>query len=262
MKAASTLVGLFLAGVLALPALAQPAAGFVVMHGKGGNPGRFVADLAAGLRGKGFLVENLEMAWSGRRNYDVDVAAAEAEVQQALERLRGQGARKVFVAGHSQGGLFAFHLGGRLALDGIVAIAPGGNVASELFRRELGASLEEARAYVAAGKGAERQRLLDHESRTYPVSAVPAAYVTWFDPEGAMNEFRALKALPAGLPVLYVSPVRDYPGLRRLRDAVASELPKGPHTRVFEPDADHLNSPAASIDEIARWAGEASQGAR
>jgi pimeloyl-ACP methyl ester carboxylesterase len=247
---------------LALPALAQTQAGFVVMHGKGGSPTRFVADLARGLEAKGFVVENLEMPWSGRRNYDVDVAAAENEVNQALERLRGKGAQKVFVAGHSQGGLFALHLGGRLPLDGVAAIAPGGNVASEFYRRQVGASLEEARAYVAAGKGAERQRLMDYESRAYPVSAVPAAYVTWFDPDGAMNQFRALKALPANLPVLYVSPTGDYPALRRAKDNVFSALPKTPHTRLYEPNVDHLNSPAASVDEIARWANEILQDAK
>ncbi|MGE5639481.1 MAG: alpha/beta fold hydrolase [Clostridia bacterium] len=253
----------FLLGcALALPVFAQTKAGFVVMHGKGGSPARFVADLASGLETKGFVVENLEMPWSGRRNYDVDVAAAEAEVRQALERLRGKGAQRVFVAGHSQGGLFALHLGGRLPLDGVAAIAPGGNVASEFYRRQFAASLDEAKAYVAAGKGAERQRLMDYESRAYPVSAVPAAYVTWFDPEGAMNQSRALKALPANLPVLYVSPTGDYPVLRRARDSIFAALPKMPYTRLYEPNVDHLHSPAASVDEIALWANDILQGAK
>ncbi len=239
------------------PASAQTPAkiGVVVMHGKGGSPEKSVADLARGLRAKDILVENLEMPWSGRRNYDVDVAAAEKQVQDALDALRAAGATKVFIAGHSQGGVFALHLGGRLAADGIVAIAPGGSVGSRVFRDKLGSSLEEARKYVAEGKGGERERLLDYEGSrgTYPVVAIPSAYVTWFDPEGAMNEVRAEKALKPGLPVLLVAPKHDYPGLASRKDAVFKALPPTPYTRMVEPDVDHLHSPGASVEEIARW---------
>src|SRR5690348_2471343 len=91
----------------------QTKIGIVIMHGKGGSPTRLVADLASFLEDKGYLVANIEMPWSGRRQYDVDVAGAEKEVESALAGLRGKGAKKLFVAGHSQGGLFALHCGGR-----------------------------------------------------------------------------------------------------------------------------------------------------
>jgi pimeloyl-ACP methyl ester carboxylesterase len=255
----------FLALLAGLPgaAMAQaPAtAGVVVMHGKGGNPGRFVSDLARALEDNGVLVANLEMPWSGRRNYDVDVAAAEKQVQDALEALRAKGATKLFVAGHSQGGVFALHIGGRLAVDGVIPIAPGGSVASPVFRDKLGASLEQAKKYVAEGKGGEPQRLLDLEGSrgTYPIVAVPAAYVTWFDPEGAMNQMRALKALRPETPVLLIVPTRDYPPLLRLKETVFRALPPNRHTRLYEPDSDHLGSPGASGAEIRRWIREVSQ---
>jgi predicted esterase len=82
------------------------------MHGKGGSPTKYVSELASSLEGKGYLVANLEMAWSGRRNYDVSVSAAEKEVELALASLRSKGAQELFVAGHSQGGMFALHFGG------------------------------------------------------------------------------------------------------------------------------------------------------
>src|SRR3954471_13339177 len=110
-------------------ALAQPQIGVVLMHGKGGSPAGLVAPLAAGLEAKGYAVANLEMPWSGRRAYDSDVAAAEREVASALEALRAKGVQRLFIAGHSQGGIFALYLGGRLPVEGIIAIAPGGNVA-------------------------------------------------------------------------------------------------------------------------------------
>src|SRR5688572_24239061 len=75
------------------------------MHGKGGLPDGAVLELALSLAEKKHLVANLEMPWSSRRDYDVDVEAGVKEVQRALEALRAKGASKVFVAGHSQGGL-------------------------------------------------------------------------------------------------------------------------------------------------------------
>jgi hypothetical protein len=92
----------------------RPGCGVVLMHGKGGSPDKHVAGLANALRQQGVLVANLDMPWSGRREYDADVASAVTQVKDALETLRQQGARKLVVAGHSQGGLFALYLAGRL----------------------------------------------------------------------------------------------------------------------------------------------------
>lgn len=235
-------------------AQAEPI-GIVVMHGKGGSPNRLVADLARALEGKGYLVANLEMPWSGRRNYDVTTVKGEEEVEAALAALRGKGVKKVFVAGHSQGGVFALHLAGKLAADGFITIAPGGNVAGRIFLEKLGSSLARARQLVAEGKGNEPERLGDYEASTgaYQVVAVPAAYVTWFDPEGAMNMERATKSVNPRAPILWVAPTRDYPGLIRTSLPLYRTLPRHPLTRLYEPDADHRGAPSASTDEIVRW---------
>jgi pimeloyl-ACP methyl ester carboxylesterase len=249
---------------LGAPAGAQSPAtiGVVLMHGKGGSPSRHVSDLAAALQVKSVLVANLEMPWSGRRNYDADVASAERSVQDALDGLRAKGATRVFVSGHSFGGTFAFYLGGRLAVDGVVPIAPGGHAGSIVFREKLGPSLEEARQYVAQGKGAEPQRLMDFEGSRglYPVIAVPAAYVSWFDPEGAMNQIRSAQA--TRVPVLLVVPKRDYQGLLRIKDLTLKALPPNPHTRLYEPDSDHMGAPAAAAEEMLRWMREVAGAAR
>ncbi|MGH9721424.1 MAG: alpha/beta hydrolase, partial [Bryobacteraceae bacterium] len=118
-----------LAATLSVPAMAQGIPiGIVIMHGKGGAPTGYVANLARTLEGKGYLVANLEMPWSGKRNYDVSVERGEQEVETAVADLRARGAKKVFVAGHSQGGAFALHLASKPFADGIIAIAPGGDV--------------------------------------------------------------------------------------------------------------------------------------
>lgn len=263
MAFAGRLARLVFAAVLAAAPPSTSAAdgdgiGIVIMHGKGGSPTKFVDDLARTLEGKGYLVANLEMPWSGSRNYDVPVSRAEEEIEAAVAALRGRGAKKVFVSGHSQGGAFAVHIAGKQSADGVIAIAPGGSVATPLFREKLGQSLERARRLVAEGKGTERARLEDFEGSrdTYPVVAIPAAYVTWFDPEGAMNLRRAARAANPRIPVLWIAPKRDYPGLLKSGPLVFRMLPANALTRLYEPDSDHLGAPAASADEIVRWTRE------
>jgi pimeloyl-ACP methyl ester carboxylesterase len=236
----------------------SPAIGVVVMHGKGGSPTRWVAALASGLEQKGYLVASLEMPWSGRRHYDVDVATADKEVDAALDGLRAKGAKKLFVAGHSQGGVFVLHYGSTHPVDGIIAIAPGGNVANQAYAREVGASVERARKLVGEGKGEAKEAFDDFEGSKgrFTVTASAAAYLSWFDPQGAMNQVKSSKAIPSRVPVLFVAPTRDYPALQRVRAMMFGALPKNPLTRMYEPSASHLEAPGASIEEVARWTSE------
>lgn len=232
-----------------------PKQGIVIMHGKGGSPTKYVSELAAALEREGFLVANLEMPWSGRRDYDVDVSAAENEVNKALATLQEKGASKVFVAGHSQGGLFALYFGGKYRVDGIIAIAPGGNVASPAFREKLAESLGLARKLVADGKGLEKNRFSDYEGAKglYPIVTTAVSYLSWFEPEGAMNQTLVMRSIKENTPVLFIAPTNDYPGLQRVKQEMFGLLGKHPLTRMFEPNTSHLNAPTASIQEIKSW---------
>ena len=241
-----------------LTAFAETSAvkiGIVLMHGKGGSPTKHVLELASALEKNGILVANLEMPWSGRRNYDVTVSAAEQEVDSALTYLRGRGAQKLFVAGHSLGGLFALYFGGRHVVDGIIAIAPGGNVGDAHFREKLGASFETARKLIAEGKGEENVSLNDYEGSkgTYTINTTPAAYISWFDPDGAMNETLSTKNMNPGIPVLFIAPTNDYPASIRAKHIMFDFLPKNKFSILYEPDSSHLEAPSASIVEIILW---------
>ncbi len=255
---ARLMLAVFIAAPLSALALAQEPIGIVIMHGKGGSPTGLVAGLAGNLESKGYLVANIEMPWSGRRQYDVPVAAAEKEVEAAIAGLRGRGAKKVFVAGHSQGGAFATYLAGRLTVDGVVVIAPGGNVDHYFFREKVSGPLARARRLVADGKGGEPATLEDFEGARglFPVVTTPATYVTWFDPGGAMNMERAARAANPAAPILWIVPAHELPGLRKTNIPMFRSLPSHPLTRLYEPDSDHRGAPTASIDEIARWTRE------
>jgi len=232
--------------------------GIVIMHGKGGGPGGLVAGLAKGLADKGYLVANLEMPWSGKRNYDVTAAKGEEEVEAALAGLRGKGAKKVFVCGHSQGGIFALHLAAKTTADGFITITPGGNVAGRIYFEQVGASLRRARQLVAEGKGNEATELEDYEGSKgkYPISAVPAAYVTWFDPDGVMNMDRAARSVNSRVPVLWVAATHDYPSLVKAARPTFRMLPKHPLTRFYEAETDHREAPTTAIEEITSWTRE------
>lgn len=254
------LLALFLGGFFYSACAAdktQPPIGIVIMHGKGGSPAKFVAGLAAQLERQGLLVANIEMPWSGRRDYDVDVAAADGEVEAALEGLRGKGAQRLFVAGHSQGGLFALHFGGGKSLDGVIAIAPGGNPAGPAFREKLGPFLNQAQALVAEGKGDEKVRLADYEGSrgVYPVVVAPKIYLSWFEPEGALHELAAVRHMNPATPVLFITPTRDYAALLNVKQQMFDALPKNPLTKLYEPDSSHIEAPSASVEAIVAWIG-------
>lgn len=228
--------------------------GVVVMHGKGGRPGKFVDVLASALEKEGFQVANLEMPWSGSRHYDVDMNGAVDEITRALDAMRAKGVQKVFVAGHSQGGLFALHYGGLHKVDGIIAIAPGGQVDANAYVSALGKYVAEARRMVNEGRGNEKAAFGDYEGSrgATTVTTTAAIYLDWFDPNGAHTS-RVFKNVMPGTPVLYVAPKRDYPSLVKSKYDNFGALPPNPQTRMYEPDADHLNSPGAAAPEIILW---------
>ena len=241
----------------------SPGIGMVIMHGKGGSPTKHVWYLASSLEKNGYLVASLEMAWSERREYDVNVDAAVKEVQSALDTLRSRGAKKLFVAGHSLGALFALYYAGKHAVDGVIALAPGGSVSTPIYREKLGESVDLARRLLTEGKANEKTRFTDYEGARgiYPVITTPVAYFSWFDPEGAMSLLKAAKAVNPRIPVLYVGPKRDYPILLKGKQVIFSALPPHPLTKLHEPDSTHLDAPSASRDEILRWTSQVASGA-
>jgi dienelactone hydrolase len=248
---------LLLAGTLAWallsPALAQkpPEAGVVLLHGLGGSP-RSMEPLARALRDKGHAVSSPDMPWSAARLHDLPVAAAEQRVLAELQALRAQGARKVFIAGFSKGGLFAAYMATRTRIDGLAAIAPNGG-SNNAWHAE---GLARARALIAEGRGDERVTLDQYwppADRAYPVVSIPSAYVTWFEPDGPMNAARIYGDQPPGMPVLLVVPTRDFENLRKAKNVIFGALPPNPLHRLFEPAATHAGAVEASAAEVVRW---------
>ncbi len=232
--------------------------GIIIMHGKGGSPSRWVSDLATSMERSGYLVANLEMPWSGRINFSLPVSKAEEDIDAALKGLRAKGAKRVFISGHSLGGAYALYLASRKAVDGVIIIAPGGNINNPAFRKNIADTLAHAEKLVAEGKGGERTQLQDYEAGKghYPIDTIPAHYLSWHAPDGPFNMTRAAQEANPRVPVLFIIPTRDYPGLLASSPAIFRMLPPNPLTQLVQPEADHLRAPAASANEIARWTRE------
>lgn len=71
-----------------------------------------------------------------------------------------------------------------------------------------------------------------------------------------MNQMKAARTMNSQIPVLFLVPKRDYPGLLKVKQLMFNALPKNPLTRLYEPDSSHLDAPSASRDEIVRWVAE------
>lgn len=227
----------------------------VVMHGKAGSPAKWVNELALALEMEGFHVANLEMPWSKNRQYDVDMRSSANEITTALNAMRAKGAKKTFVAGHSQGGLNALLYGGLEKADGLIAIAPGGNHGAKNYISALGSYVSTAKEMIDQNRGNERAEFADMEGSkgTFPITTTAANYYDWFNPGGPHNMDYACKNVKSGTPVLYVAPTGDYPSLKKYKNSNFGMLPSHDLSRLYEPETDHLNSPSVSAPEIIRW---------
>ena len=112
---------------------------------------------------------------------------------------------------------------------------------------------------VASGEGNSRATFRDYEGArgVAPIITTAAIYLSWFDPDGAMNLLAAIRRLDPALPVLFVAPTRDYPALLRARPALIAALPKNALTRVHAPETNHMRAPTDAREEIARWIADA-----
>jgi dienelactone hydrolase len=226
--------------------------GVVLMHGKWGTPDRHIGDVAGALARSGYRVENVEMPWSRTRLYDKSYDAALVEVDEAVARLRARGARRVVVGGHSLGANAALAYGAsRDGVAGVMALAPGHT--PERFAARLGDSLAKAKAMVAEGRGdstAGFEDINQGERRTVSVRA--RIYLSYFDPDGPAVMPRNTANLKPAAALLWVVGTRD-PLFARGAAYAFADAPANPVSRYVVVPADHLSTPAASIDAVLAW---------
>ena len=244
---AALLLALFVHPVFA----ASSEVGVVLMHGKWGSP-QSMSSLARDLESKGFLVSNAEMAWSGRRLYDVDYPTALKEVEQQVQQLRAKGAKRVVVAGQSIGSNAAVaYASSGFDLDGLVILSPGHFPEGGMGKR-LRSSVERARSMIAANRGADSESFDDINQGKQRSLKMPAVnYVSYFDPDGLGAITKNIKKLSKPVPVLLVIGTGDpfYPESK----AMFNSAPANAASRYVALDTDHFNMPNVVAAELLKW---------
>ncbi|GAB6125135.1 alpha/beta fold hydrolase [Humidesulfovibrio idahonensis] len=243
---------LFVAGISAAPAKAE--VGIVLLHGKFGAPDKHIDVLASALRSAGYLVSTPEMPWSKRRNYDAGFLAGLAEVDLAVRGLRAKGASQVLVGGHSLGGNAALAYAARYpGLAGVVCLAaahtPDIGRALEISRE----SVAQARALVAAGKGASQARFTDlNMGKPHDMVVSAEVYLSYYDPQGPAAMPVSAGMIQPPLPILWIAGALD-PLSRPGPGYAFDRAPAHPQSRYATVDADHLGTPTAAAPLVLEW---------
>ncbi len=252
------LLALFLLTALIAPVAlaADPDAlvGVVLMHGKTGQPRVVGAGLVEPLRQAGFLVETPEMPWSRDRYIDKTYEDALNEIDQAVARLKAQGATKIVIAGHSMGADATLAYASRRAdIAAIVLLAPGHIPDAPSFLR-FAPDIERARAMIDAGHGDQTSTFGDaNGGKDYIRTMKASAYYSFFRPDGIGAAAKNAASLSPDIPVLYVAGSAD-PLTRSLgKEFIFNKLPANPLTKYVVVDADHMGTPAAAKGEMVAW---------
>lgn len=109
---------------------------------------------------------------------------------------------------------------------------------------------------AAAGKGDEKTEFDDFDASkrppAYTVRTTARIYLSYFDPEGIANTMKGAAAVPAGLPVLWVTAAQENPGLKgygeKLYAAISSQSKK-----YIEVNGGHIDAPTEAKGAVADW---------
>ena len=241
----------------AAPGISRQGFGIVYLHGKGAWPGALDGGILDALEEEGALVVKPEMPWSFHRRYAATYDQAMAEIDAAIAGLRGKGASRFVVIGHSLGASAAIGYAARHPeLAGVVALAPGHLPEAGPMRDFVSDGVVRAKQLIAAGQGGVTQSFPDMAQGIPLVAhATPLVYLSMFDPDGPAvipKNAAAIGAQKQPVPLLWVvgklDPI-DSRGPEYAFDA-AGKNPKSKYIEVF---AGHLTTPLVAHKQVVEW---------
>jgi pimeloyl-ACP methyl ester carboxylesterase len=241
-------------------AQAQERLGVLLMHGKQGQARESrtgMGIVASNLEGAGHKVLMPTMPWAGSdwERINVTVEQVHALIDGYVAQLRGQGAQRIVVGGHSLGANVALSYAvARGNVAGVAMIAPGHNP-GYVYRVEKGGrdSIDKARDLVQAGRGGEAYQGLDNnQGRGFTLSTTAAVYHSWLNPQGLAAMETQAPRLPASIPVLLVIGEKD-PAFGRAENGIYRPAARHPYSKYLANGADHATTPMASSKAITDW---------
>jgi pimeloyl-ACP methyl ester carboxylesterase len=236
-----------------VPSRAGSDIGIVVLHGKQGTGGgdRTTAPFLQALRGAGYTTQAPTMCWSRSRMYDATWPDCVREIDTAVAALRAAGARRIVVAGMSQGGNAAITYGAQHPeLAGVIALAPAGQPKQLVNAPGVGQSIATARQMVAAGQGGQRTSFTDaNNGKTFSVTTTPAIYLSIVEPGGPADFPLVLPQLRE--PIIWVAGTED--PTQRNAAALFAQLPANRLNRFVQVSSAHLQTPAVGAGAVLEW---------
>jgi len=229
--------------------------GIVVLHGKWDSQSGHASGLANYLSREGFQVSSPEMPWSGRRAYDKGTDDMVAEIDKAADDLKKAGAKKIYVAGHSQGAVGSLYFATRQQVSGLILIAAGGHSQGKRFVTNYAPSVAEAKKHIERGKAGDNVSFTDLNTggRTKTIKSPAQSVVDYFDPEGPFNSYLTAPKIMSGTAVLIIIPKDEVDALKDTARTIGEKLPVGTQSQIVEVGSDHLNAPDASKAVIRDW---------
>jgi pimeloyl-ACP methyl ester carboxylesterase len=236
----------------AVQAAGLQGVGVVFLHGKGVWAGAFDGGIPAALETEGAVAVSPEMPWSLTRIYGATYEEAMREIDAAVAGLKGRGARRIVIIGHSLGANAAIgYAARRQEVAAVVALSPGHLPETAEMRTRTADAIKEARALAAAGE--KSRRIWPDGVQGIPTfaTASPAVYLSMFDPDGPAVIPKNAAALH-GVPLLWVVGQSD-PIFGRGRDYAFSRAPRNPKSRYIEVSAGHLATPQVARSQVVEW---------
>lgn len=253
-------VFLLLSGLLSLsgcasnkPSTDSNKIGIVLMHGKGGTT-KWIDSLASDLHSANILVSTPNMPWHSDRIYDKTFNASLLEIKKHVQNLKSQGAKKIYIAGHSLGAIAATGYGAQVGdVNGIILLAPGHFTAWHAFNSTFKSDLAKAELMIANGNGNKTSMFNDINGGTHYTRNVTAKiYKSWFAPDEVAFLFN-VAALPTDVAMLYIAGGADRYNETNNKHYAFNKAPHNKHNRYVTLNAKHLEVPSKSTNIILDW---------
>ncbi|MBM3731868.1 MAG: alpha/beta hydrolase [Acidimicrobiia bacterium] len=229
--------------------------GIVLIHGKWGAPDdRHLYRISYALQSAGVMLETPIMPWSRHRNYDVGYDDALKEIDQAVAKLKANGAQRIVVGGHSFGANAALaYSATREGVVGLVALAPGHVPDLGRFRQAMAADVERAKVQAAAGKGNEPFEFNDlNQGRREGKRTTASIFLSYFDTEGAAAMTRTAAKIKPGAALLWVIGENDSL-FATGKGAIYDQAPAHPKNRYASVPGGHLDTPSEGVGIVLEW---------
>lgn len=241
-------------GIAAAPAQAAQDCVVILMHGKWGGPKSPYLKVLAEKIEPICKVELRDMPWSRNRNYDQTYENALRDIEQAVQKHRNEGYKKVLIAGQSFGANAAMAYQAYIGdADGIIALSPGHAPHYMYTSGITQQAITEARRAVASGTLDTTINMTDFNQGQRKDFQIRAdVLLSYFEPDGLGNMARTAAEFKRPAPFLWVIGTQDV--LYREGKAYAfDKVPKLPSNKYLVVNATHATAPEVASDQIVEW---------